>query len=91
MKFGLFDMIGLAATLAFALPVANFGVWRLMDGDHLFGGAMIVVAVAMVVLPQFFFDPGRILRGLLRGLLPARLRDDESADDDGVAGDAAEK
>ncbi len=74
MKFGLLDMIGLAATMAFALPVGNYGLMRLLDGQTALGAAMVVVAVAMVVLPQFFFDPARIARGLLAGLLPAQFR-----------------
>lgn len=90
MKFGLLDMIGLAATLAFALPVGHFGVLNILEGKTALGAAMIVVAIAMVVLPQFFFDPGRILRGLLKGLLPARLRGDTGTDD-ATPPDAAEK
>ncbi len=79
MRLGLFDLIGLATTLVFALPLANFAVIRLLDGETALGVALLVVAAAMVVLPQYFLDPGRILRGLVRGLLPRRLRGD--ADD----------
>lgn len=74
MKLGLFDVIGLATTLIFAIPVANFGVWRILDGEVAFGVALLVVAIAMVVIPQFFFDPGRIIRALIAGLLPRQLR-----------------
>lgn len=91
MRLGLLDMIGLAATLAFALPVGSFGVTQILAGEQTLGAAMVVVAVAMVVLPQFFFDPGRILRNLLKGLLPKGLRDrlgDESAE---AAGETVEK
>lgn len=76
MRFGIFDMIGLATTLVFALPVANVGVIRIMGGETLFGAGLVAVALAMVVLPQFFFDPGRLLRALLTGLLPKRVRGD---------------
>lgn len=89
MKFGLLDMIGLAATLAFALPVGNYGLIRLLAGETALGAAMILIAVAMVVLPQFFFDPARIVRGLLSGLLPARLQKD--ADESESSADAVEK
>lgn len=74
MRFGILDTIGLATTLVFALPVANYGVMRALDGETALGAAMVVVAVAMVVLPQYFLDPERILRGLVAGLLPRRLR-----------------
>jgi len=84
MRLGLLDMIGLATTLVFALPVANFGVLRALDGEVLFGVSLVVVAVAMVVIPQYFFNPARIIRGLARSLIPGG-----SGDDDGP--DAAEK
>ncbi|WP_066412030.1 DUF7533 family protein [Halorubrum aethiopicum] len=89
MSLGLFDMIGLAASLVFALPLANYAVVRILAGETALGAGLLVVAVAMVVLPQYFLDPGRILRGLLRGLLPRQLRGDDA--ESGSDGDAAEK
>ena len=74
MRLGLFDTIGIVISLAFAFPVANFGVMRIMNGDTTMGAALVIVGVAMVVLPQVLFDPGRILRELLRALLPRQLR-----------------
>jgi len=75
MKLGLTDMIGLAASLVFALPLANYAVIRLIAGEVALGVGLLVVAAAMVVLPQYFLDPGRILRGLFAGLLPRQLRE----------------
>ena len=77
MRLGVFDMIGLAGSLVFALPLANFAVDRLLAGKTGLGGGLLVIAVAMVVLPQYFLDPGRVLRGLARGLLPRQLRGSE--------------
>ncbi|MUW15993.1 hypothetical protein GJ633_16400 [Halorubrum sp. CBA1125] len=74
MRLGLMDMIGLAASLVFALPLANYALIRLVAGEVALGVGLLVVAVAMVILPQYFLDPGRILRGLLSGLLPRQLR-----------------
>ena len=74
MQLGIVDLIGLATTLVFAIPVANFGVTQLLAGKPVVGVALLGVAVAMVVLPQYFLDPKRVLGRLLRGLLPARLR-----------------
>ncbi|GAB3702644.1 hypothetical protein GCM10028858_18990 [Halorubrum pallidum] len=68
------DMIGLAASLVFALPLANYAVVRLLAGELALGVGLLAVAAAMVVLPQYFLDPGRIVRGLLAGLLPRQLR-----------------
>ncbi len=89
MNLGLTDMIGLAASLIFAIPLGNYAVIRLLDGEVALGAGLLVVAVAMVVLPQYFLDPGRILRGLLGGLLPRQLRPDtadEAADEPAVSG-----
>ena len=74
MNLGLMDMIGLAASLVFALPLANYAVIRLFAGEVALGAGLLVVAAAMVVLPQYFLDPARILRGLVSGLLPQRIR-----------------
>jgi hypothetical protein len=74
MGLGILDTIGLAASLVFALPLANYAVVRLLDGHVALGGGLLAVAVAMVVLPQYLLDPGRLVGSLLRGLLPSRLR-----------------
>ena len=79
MNLGLMDMIGLAASLAFALPLANYAVVRLFAGEVALGAGLLVVAVAMVALPQYFLDPARILRGLVSGLLPRQLRGGEDS------------
>ncbi len=82
MQLGVFDLIGLVTTLAFAIPVANFGVLRLLAGRPVTGVALIGVAAAMVVLPQYLLDPKRILTRLLGGLLPERLRSETTTADD---------
>jgi len=89
MRLGLLDMIGLAASLVFALPLANYAVVRLFAGELAVGVGLLVVAVGMVVLPQYFLDPARILRRLLAGLLPRQLRGDDAAVDSD--GDSLEK
>ncbi|WP_017341972.1 hypothetical protein [Halorubrum sp. T3] len=97
MRLGLLDMIGLAASLVFALPLANYAVIRLVAGEVALGAGLLVVAVAMVVLPQYFLDPTRIARRLLSGLLPRQLRADsdgtdsgpKSGDDESESADAA--
>jgi len=74
MRLGIIDMVGLAATLIFALPVANFGVNQLLDGETAMGIALVAVAVAMVAVPHYFMDPRTIFSKLLSGLLPSRLQ-----------------
>ena len=75
MQLGLVDLPGLATTLVFAIPVANFGVTQLLAGRTVAGIALVGVAVAMVVLPQYFLDPKRVVLRLVQGMLPARLRE----------------
>ena len=82
MNLGVMDMIGLAASLVFALPLANYAVIRLLAGELAPGVGLLVVAVAMVVLPQYFLDPARIARRLLAGLLPRQLRGDSPEETD---------
>jgi len=74
MGLGILDTIGLAASLVFALPLANYAVVRLLEGHVALGGGLLVVSVAMVVLPQYLLDPGRLIGSLWRGLLPSRLQ-----------------
>ncbi|MDB9253203.1 DUF7533 family protein [Halorubrum ezzemoulense] len=89
MRLGVLDMIGLAASLVFALPLANYAVVRLFAGEVALGAGLLVVAAAMVVLPQYFLDPATILRRLLSRLLPRQLRGDDDAA--GSEGDSVEK
>ena len=81
MQLGILDLLGLATTLVFAIPVANFGVTKLLAGEAVVGAALLGVGVAMVVVPHYVLDPKRLLVRLLRGLLPARLRGTTGNDD----------
>lgn len=87
MKLGVFDLLSLATTLIFAVPVANFGITRLLAGEYIGGAALVLIAVAMVVLPQYFFDPKK----LVVGLLPDRLRSTSSTDAEADASAEREK
>jgi len=81
MNVGIFDLISLLGSLIFAIPVANFGVSQLLDGETTMGLTLLVVAVAMVVIPYYFLDPRTIARKLFTGLLPARFRRDSRTTD----------
>lgn len=56
-SMGIMDTIGLAASLVFAIPVAIFGMNRLLDGQQLFGAGLLLVAALMVLLPQKLTTP----------------------------------
>lgn len=93
MNLGITDMIGLALSLIFAIPLGNYALIQLVAGEIGLGVGLLIVAVAMVVLPQYFLDPGRIVRELLAGLLPRQLRFDttpaEPADAESPARDSS--
>lgn len=78
MRFGIFDLISLVGTLMFAFPVGNFGVTRLLAGEIVMGVALLVVAVAMVAIPQYFMDPRTIVAKLINGVLPGKTQNEES-------------
>ncbi|KAB1186782.1 MULTISPECIES: hypothetical protein [Haloferax] len=57
MRLGILEMIGLGASLIFAIPLGVFGLTLLMDGRTVFGGAMVFLAVLMVALPKYLTTP----------------------------------
>jgi hypothetical protein len=60
MRLGILDMLALAATLVFAVPVGVFGLNKLLAGETTLGAALVVVAALMVVLPQLLTTPADI-------------------------------
>ena len=57
---GILGTVGLAVTLAFAIPVGLLGLDMLTRGDTLLGGGFLAVAVLMVVLQESLTTPGDI-------------------------------
>jgi hypothetical protein len=57
MARGIIGTVQLVATLVFALPVGLLGAMRLADGDTLFGGALLVAAVGMVLAEEYLTTP----------------------------------
>jgi hypothetical protein len=57
---GILGTVGLAVTLAFAIPVGLLGLDMLTRGDTLLGGGFLAVAVLMVVLQEYLTTPGDI-------------------------------
>lgn len=73
-RLGILDLLALAATLAFALPIGLFGLQLLLDGRVLPGATGVAVAVGLVVVEQYVWTPGDLpedaLSALVRRLLP---------------------
>lgn len=57
MAHGIFDLVGLAAALVFALPIALFGLQRLGSGEPLMGLALLCIAVGMVLVEEYVTTP----------------------------------
>ena len=57
---GIIGLVGLAVTLAFAIPVGLLGLDMLTKGNTLVGGGFLAFAVLMVVLQEYLTTPGDI-------------------------------
>jgi hypothetical protein len=58
MARGILDLVGLAATLVFAIPVGLLGLQFLADGQVLWGGALLGIAALMVVVEEYVVTLG---------------------------------
>lgn len=74
---GILDTIKLAGTLVFALPAAMAGVHMLVDGSRFAGGALIVLAVLLVVIQRRLTMPSDI-PGLVAKRVAGSVAEDES-------------
>lgn len=78
--------LGLALTLAFALPVGYAGAVLLSEGRTTFGAVLLVVAVLMVVIERYVTTPmdvpGEIAGTVIGGAV-------KEPDDSDAAGDDA--
>jgi hypothetical protein len=57
---GILDLVGLAATLVFAIPVGLLGAQMLAGGQAVWGTALLGVAVLMVVVEEYVITLGDI-------------------------------
>ena len=81
-RLGIMEMVGLAATLVFAIPVALFGLERLAAGDTLVGGGLLVVAALMVLLPRRLTTPQDIPGAVVERVVGGAVKTDESDGDE---------
>ncbi|MFW6265851.1 MAG: DUF7533 family protein [Halanaeroarchaeum sp.] len=56
-RLGIVDLLTLATTLAFALPIGVYGLQLLIDGRTLFGLVGVAVAVGLVVVERVLWTP----------------------------------
>jgi hypothetical protein len=57
MSRGVIEFLGLASSVVFAIPVAFFGLLRVLDGDLLVGAGFVAFAVVMVAATEIYTSP----------------------------------
>ena len=89
---GILGLVGLAVTLAFAIPVGLLGLDMLTKGDTLLGGGFLAFAVLMVLLQERLTTPGDV-PGWVAGRLVGRVaKDPEDESESGTgSGNARER
>lgn len=60
MARGILGLVGLAATLVFALPVAYLGVDMLLSGNGLLGAGFLGLAALMIAIEEYLTTPGDV-------------------------------
>lgn len=76
-RLGIFEMVGLAATLVFAIPVALFGIERLLGGDTVVGVGLLVVAALMILLPRRLTTPQDIPGEIAERVVGSAVKTDD--------------
>jgi hypothetical protein len=69
MSLGSLDLIGIAGTLIFALPVGIFGVEQIAAGQVSLGSALIIIAALMILLPRRLLTPKDIPLAMSKRLI----------------------
>ena len=79
---GILGLVGLAVTLAFAIPVGLLGLDMLSNGNTLVGGAFLAFAVLMVLLQEYLTTPGDV-PGRVAGRIVGTVAKDPDAEPEG--------
>jgi hypothetical protein len=88
MAKGILGTIGLALTLAFAIPVALLGLQFLaLDGQPILGVAFLAIAVLMVAVEEYLTTPTDV-PGMILGKTVSTVVDEptEESEDEGYEG-----
>lgn len=83
MPKGIIDMITLAVTVAFAIPVGLFGMQFLLSGQFVLGGVFVGLAVLMVVVEEYLTTPGDLPEIAAQHVVGAITTTDNDTDRDG--------
>jgi hypothetical protein len=78
---GIIGLVQLAATVAFAAPVALFGLLKLSEGDTVIGGALLAVAAGMIAVEEYLVTP-KDVPGMVAEEAVDRVVKDTDADEE---------
>lgn len=74
-------LVGLAITLAFAIPVAMLGVQFLGDGNTVVGAGFLAIAALMVLINEYVASPGDV-PGMVAGRVVGTVAKEPGEDED---------
>jgi len=74
---GILDIVGLAATLVFALPVGIAGLALLGRGDVPLGVGLVAAAFLMVLVQEYLTTPGDIPELIVSSVAGVLLPNDD--------------
>jgi inner membrane protein involved in colicin E2 resistance len=77
MSRGITGLLGLASSVVFAIPVAFFGLLRVIDGDLLVGAGFVALAAVMVVGMELYTSPTDVAGGLVSRVVGTVAKDPE--------------
>lgn len=81
MRLGILEMVGLAATLVFAVPAGLLGVQLFLDGQTSVGAALVAVAALMVLLPRYVTTPDDVPATLAEKAVETTVAEPHDTDD----------
>lgn len=82
MAKSILGLVGLAVTLAFAIPIALFGLSMLGRGRTFWGAFALAVAVLMVLMQEYLTTPGDIPAEVAERVVGTVAKDPEDGSDE---------
>ena len=82
MRLGLLETVGVAGSLVFAIPLGIYATERLLGGETAVGGAFLLVAVLMVLLPKYLTTPGDLPGMAAERAVESAVADSEESEEE---------
>ncbi|MCO8246960.1 MULTISPECIES: hypothetical protein [unclassified Haladaptatus] len=81
MTMGILDTVSLAATLVLAIPIALFGIDRIVAGELILGGAFVAIGVGMVLVREKLTTPTDIPSSAAQKVVGTVAKTDEDEEE----------